>query len=145
MDEHHSWYNASVWHKDWPYQVYVGQWPIFYGPAILLHILKIIWWRNVLGIMDQCDSKIDLLKYISHISWSIDFALYHCHRLKLFLYIMKWHRSGVFVPDQALALVILAGNKDMYKISDEFEFRPDRTTDYRVNCLWASKKFPIDL
>ena len=33
----------------------------------------------------------------------------------------------------------------MHKISDEFEFRPDRTTDYRVSCPWASKKFPIDL
>ena len=40
---------------------------------------------------------------------------------------------------------ILAGNEDMHKISDEFEFRPDRTTDYRVSCPWASKEFPIDL
>ena len=64
MDKHHSWYSGSVWHIDWSYQVYVGQWPIFYGPAILLHIVKTIWWRNVLlGIMDRCDSKIDLVKY----------------------------------------------------------------------------------
>ena len=33
----------------------------------------------------------------------------------------------------------------MHKISDEFEFRPDRTTDYGVSCPWASKKFPTDL
>ena len=33
----------------------------------------------------------------------------------------------------------------MHKISDEFEFRPDRTTGYGVSCLWVSKKFPIDL
>ena len=33
----------------------------------------------------------------------------------------------------------------MHKISDEFEFRPDRTTDYEVSCHWTSKKFPIDL
>ena len=33
----------------------------------------------------------------------------------------------------------------MHKISYEFEFRPDRTTDYRVSCPWTSKKFPIDL
>ena len=64
MVEHHSWYIGSVWHKDW-HQVYVGQWPIFYGPVILLHILKTVWWRNVvLGIMDQGDTKIDLLKYM---------------------------------------------------------------------------------
>ena len=28
----------------------------------------------------------------------------------------------------------LAGNEDRHKISDEFEFRPDRTTPYRVRC-----------
>ena len=33
----------------------------------------------------------------------------------------------------------------MHKISDEFEFRPDWTTDYGVSCPWAFKKFPIDL
>ena len=37
---------------------------------------------------------------------------------------------------------ILADNEDMHKISDEFEFRPDRTTDYGGSCPWASKKFP---
>ena len=31
-------------------------------------------------------------------------------------------------------LFILAGNEDMHKISDEFEFRPDQTTDYGVSC-----------
>ena len=39
----------------------------------------------------------------------------------------------------------LAGNEDMHNILDEFEFRPDRTTDYRVSCPWASEKIPIDL
>ena len=33
----------------------------------------------------------------------------------------------------------------MHKISDEFEFPPDRITDYWVSYPWASKKFPIDL
>ena len=33
----------------------------------------------------------------------------------------------------------------MHKISDGFEFRPDRTTDYGVSGPWASKTFPIDL
>ena len=33
----------------------------------------------------------------------------------------------------------------MHKILDEFEFRPDRTTDYGVSCPSASKEFPIDL
>ena len=38
-----------------------------------------------------------------------------------------------------------AGNEDMHNILDEFEFRPDLTTDYRVSCPWASEKIPIDL
>ena len=48
---------------------------------------------------------------------------------------------SVFSP----ILFILAGNAYMHKISDEFEFRPDRTTDYGVSCPWASEIFPIDL
>ena len=36
----------------------------------------------------------------------------------------------------------LAGNEDMHNIMNEFEFRPDRTTDYRVTCHGASKKYP---
>ena len=31
-------------------------------------------------------------------------------------------------------LLILAGNEDMYKSLDEFEFRPDLTTDNEVSC-----------
>ena len=45
----------------------------------------------------------------------------------------------------ATALIILAGKKDMHKISDKFEFWPGQTTDYEVSCPWASKKFPIEL
>ena len=38
---------------------------------------------------------------------------------------------------------ILAGNEDMHKISDEFKFGPDRTTDYGVSCPSAPKNIPI--
>ena len=38
-----------------------------------------------------------------------------------------------------------AGNENMHNILDEFEFRPDWTTDYGVSCPWASEKIPIDL
>ena len=110
--EHHSWYNGSVWHIDWPFQVYVGQWPIFYGPSILLHILKTIWWRNVvLGIMDQFDSKINLVIYVGE--WPIFngplILPYIIVIDKLFLYIKKWRWLGVFMPLRALALVLLCG------------------------------------
>ena len=40
-------------------------------------------------------------------------------------------------------LFILAGNENRHKISDKFEFRPVRTTDYEVSCPWASKNFSI--
>ena len=39
-------------------------------------------------------------------------------------------------------LFILAGNEDMHKISDKFEFLPVRTTDYGVIRPWA---FPLTL
>ena len=39
----------------------------------------------------------------------------------------------------------LASNENMHNILDEFEFRPDRTTDYRVSCPWVSEKIPVDL
>ena len=65
MDEGHTLDNGSMWHKDWLHQIYLGQWPIFHGPVIWLNILETVWWRNViLGIMDQFDTKIDLMKYI---------------------------------------------------------------------------------
>ena len=38
--------------------------------------------------------------------------------------------SAVFHP----ILFILAGNDDMHESSDEFEFRPARTTDFGVSC-----------
>ena len=49
------------------------------------------------------------------------------------------------LPCPVTGLIILAGNEDMHKISDEFKLRPDQTTDYGVGCPSASKKFSIDL
>ena len=40
-------------------------------------------------------------------------------------------------------LFILAGDEDMHKILDEFEFWPDQTADYRVSCPWGLKYFPL--
>ena len=56
----------------------------------------------------------------------------------------KWC-CHLFSAAFGLILFILAGNENMHKISDKFEFQPDQTTDYRVSCPWVSKKFPIDL
>ena len=48
----------------------------------------------------------------------------------------------IFLVVFDLILFILAGNEDMHKISDEFQFQPDRTTDYGVSCPWGLKNLP---
>ena len=51
-------------------QVCVGQGPIFYGPANLLHVLKTVYSRkvvHVLGMIDQCHLETDTVNYICHI------------------------------------------------------------------------------
>ena len=40
---------------------------------------------------------------------------------------------------------ILAGYEDNYKSLDEYEFRSDPNTDYRVSCISGSGKIQIDL
>ena len=39
-----------------------------------------------------------------------------------------------------LHFFILAENKDMHEMLDEFEFKPDPTIDCGVTCPWASGK-----
>ena len=57
--------NEKVWPKSWPKNKYRSTWPIFLGLVILLNILKIICLMNIIiGIMDQCDTKIDLIKFM---------------------------------------------------------------------------------
>ena len=57
--------NETVWPKLWPQSKYKSTWPIFHGLVILLNTFKIIWWVNIkVGIMDQCDTYIDLIKYM---------------------------------------------------------------------------------
>ena len=29
MDEDRTWYNGSVWHKDWPHKIYISGWPTY--------------------------------------------------------------------------------------------------------------------
>ena len=47
---------------------------------------------------------------------------------------VKNRRHHVFSVAIEPILFKLAGNEDMHNILDEFEFRPDRTADYRVSC-----------
>ena len=43
------------------------------------------------------------------------------------------------------SFVKLAGNEDIYNISDKYDFGPDRTIHFGVTRPWATKIFPIDL
>ena len=69
-----------------------------------------IWWRNVvLGIMDQCHSKIDLVKYmwVSDLYFMIHwFCLISLSYTYIIFIIKKWHRLWVFIPLRVLALVL---------------------------------------
>ena len=47
---------------------------------------------------------------------------------------LKYQRHDVFSVAIDPILFKLADNEDMHDSLDEFEFRPDLTTDYRVSC-----------
>ena len=65
MDKCYNWNFGSMWCKDLPDKMYVGQWPLFHGPVILPCISKTIWWTNVIvGILDPCDAKINDIKHM---------------------------------------------------------------------------------
>ena len=60
-------------------------------------------WNN--GSVLLKDRPCNICGLVTYISLSIDFALYRCHRLILFVYIKRWCRLGLFVSLQALSLV----------------------------------------
>ena len=57
---------------------------------------------------------------------------------------MSYKFSQVHLPVYQI-LFILAGNDNMHESSEEFEIRPDLTTDCGVSCPLASEKIPVDL
>ena len=59
--------------------------------------------------------------------------------------IMEKRVSPLFLGCFSSIPFILGGNDDMHKSSDEFEFRPDWTTNRGVSCPWTSEKIPIGL
>ena len=52
-------------------------------------------------------------------------------------------QASSFIFDRIF--VKLAGNEDRHKITDEFEFRPDRISHFRVTCPCGRIKFSIDI
>ena len=47
MDKCNNWDISSMWCKDLPHKIYVGQLLTFHGPVILSYVLKTFWWRNL--------------------------------------------------------------------------------------------------
>ena len=96
--------------------------------------------------MSQCNMTFDLQINLGHsdLYFMVQWFVFFIFAPKNILVLLAKPDSGE-LRCPATALIILAGNEDMHKTSDEFEFRPDWTTDYGVSCPWASKKFPIDL
>ena len=100
------------------YQVYVSQWPVFYGPPIFAAYLEdylmekhCTWDYGSLWLKDR-PCKIYVGQWpIFHGPLILPYIIV---RFKLFLYIKKWHWPGVFVPLWTLAPVKHI-NEESYK------------------------------
>ena len=82
----YTWEIGSVCHRDWPYEIHIGQWPKFQGPVILFNIFNIM--NIILEITDQCDTRIGLIKYlkVSDLYFMVKWCCLISWRL---LYLMK--------------------------------------------------------
>ena len=80
MDKRHNWNTRSMWCKDLPDKMFVGQWPTFHGPVILYYILKTTWWINdvleILILTQILNWNYIICRPVTYISWYNDFALY---------------------------------------------------------------------
>ena len=78
MDKCHNWNIGSMWCKDLPHKMYVGQWPTFHGPVILSYILKTFWWRNaILKIWFSATLSLTykyICRSVTYIMWYSDSA-----------------------------------------------------------------------
>ena len=104
MDKCHNWNIGSMWCKDLPHKMYVGQRPTFHGLVILSFILRNIWWMNVeLEILIWCDINIERKLYkcrpVTNISWSCDFALYMYLEDYLMNKCCNWNTGSMWCKD----------------------------------------------
>ena len=104
----------------------MGKWCLQASALIFDQIfVKLAGNQDMHKISDEFEFRLDRINHFGVMSpWErIKFSIDILWCLHLF--------SVVFDP----ILFILAGNEDMHKISDEFDFRPDRTTDYELAAL----------
>ena len=91
--------------------------------------------------MHKISEEFDFLQ-----DWTTDYGVSCLEHLKIShsLIMGKWCLQGSsFIFD--LIFLKLAGNQDNHKISDEFEFRQDRTSHFGVTCPCGRIKFSIDI
>ena len=125
---------AALEHLKISHRLIMGKWCLQASSFIFYRIfVKLAGNKDSHKISDEFEFQLDR---ISHFGVTCP-----CGRIKFSTDIL-WclHLfSVVFYP----ILFILAGNENIHKISDEFDFRPYWTTDYGVSCPWASKNFTL--
>ena len=80
MDKCHNWNIGSMWCKDLPHKMYVGQWPTFHSPVILSYILKtfgegMLYWRYWFSATLSLTYKY-ICRSVIYILWYSDSASY---------------------------------------------------------------------
>ena len=77
MDKCHNWNIGSIWCKDLPHKIYVGQPPTFRGPVISWRHFDggMMYWRYWFCVTQTWNWNY-LCTSLIYISWSSDFALY---------------------------------------------------------------------
>ena len=121
---------------------------------LILELLALKWWKFHTFELEYLWSQLanlDEILCVASLGWGkgcIRFggrldqnSGFHSNRKPHWLIMGKWCFHLFLVVFDPI-LFILAGNKDMYKVSDEFEFQPHWTTDYGVSCPWGLKNFP---
>ena len=93
--------------------------------------------RNISGVRERLHK---VLVQIGSKLW------FHGNRKPPLTYNGEYDVSTFFAIVFDPILFILAGNVDTHKISNEFEFRPDRTTDYDImgKCCLHASSFKFD-
>ena len=116
--------------KKYPYRPYNGENGV--STLSLLFLIGSFWYFHVTRTSIKAWMSLNFLKW--------DLTLAHWTQVS------DWCPLGyLFCVAIDPILFKLASNEDRHNILDEFEFRPDLTTDYGVSCPWASEKIPIDL
>ena len=131
-----------MWNKHWTETIYIGQWPIFYGPVILPYILKTIWWTNVIiGILDPCDATIYCIKcmWVSDLHFMVHWFCLISRRLldSSMLYWRYW-----FSVTQTLTCSYICKSVTYISWSSDFvlyleDYLMDKCHNWNTGSIWS--------